>query len=77
MFKSEIVSISKKVPQSATLPDGIYQGSWCGYIIELTFNKEIYELKTLEGIRGRSNVLVKVEQGIVSFDEIGLKNPSS
>lgn len=34
-MENKIKAIREKVPQVTTLPDGIYFGTWGGYVIEL------------------------------------------
>lgn len=66
----KIVSIKKKVPQETKLPDGIYFGKWGGSIIEINYNKETYELKTQEGVRGFDiSVCVTIKDGEATFDD--------
>ena len=69
MYK--ITKITKKVPQEITLPDGIYTGKWGGYIIEVRYNENTYELTTEEGVRGIGiNVVVTIKDGIATFGTI-------
>jgi hypothetical protein len=49
----------RKMQDIETLPFGEYEGFWGGYIVELTINKEKYELTTEKGVRGM-NIPVKV-----------------
>lgn len=68
---NKILSITEKVPQVTTLPDGSYQGTWGGYIIEVTYNGKIYELKTEEGVRGMGfKVVVTIKNGEATFTEL-------
>lgn len=70
----KILSIKKKVPQDCTLPDGIYNGIWGGYVIEVHYNGDTYELKTEEGVRGVNiKVIVTVSNGVATFVD-GVKN---
>lgn len=67
----KVKSITEKVPQITTLPDGYYNGIWGGYIVEINYNGKTYELKTEEGIRGIGvKVIVQIENGVASFDEV-------
>lgn len=66
-----ITSITEKVPQTTTLPDGIYQGIWGGYEIDLKYNDKHYILVTEEGVKGINiKVVVTVNGGRVTFDTI-------
>lgn len=65
----KIKSISKKVPKEVTLPDGIYQGLWGGYSIDLRYKSTEYELITEEGVRGTGiKVVVTIKDGIATYD---------
>ena len=66
----EIVKITKAIPKETTLPDGYYTGSWCGSVINLTHKGTQYELFTKEGVRGRSPVIVRIENGNATFNEL-------
>lgn len=67
----KILSITEKVPQTTTLPDGKYVGKWGGYIIELQYKDKYYELKTEEGVRGIGfGVIVTIKNGEATFDSI-------
>lgn len=69
MYK--ITKITKKVPQEIILPDGIYTGKWGGYVIEVRYKENTYELTTEEGIRGIGiNVVVTIKNGVATFDTI-------
>ncbi len=68
---SEILSITEKVPQEVTLPDGIYIGTWSGYEIDIHYNSKQYTLKTKKGVRGIGiKVVVKIVQGIATFETV-------
>ena len=68
---NEIISITKKVPQNVSLPDGTYNGVWGGYEIEVIFEKEQYTLSTKEGVRGIGiKVVVHVTEGVATFQTI-------
>ena len=70
-MKHKIKSIKEKVPQTATLPDGLYSGIWGGYVIDINFNGKTFELETEEGVRGIGiKVVVQIENGVPSFDEL-------
>ena len=68
---NKITSITEKIPQVTTLPDGIYNATWGGYIIELHFKDKVYELTTEEGVRGISiKVVVTIKDGIATFESL-------
>ena len=70
-MKNKVKSIVKQVPKETTLPDGLYNGTWNGYVIELRYNKEAYELATEDGVRGiNMPVVVKIKNGEVTFDTV-------
>lgn len=67
----KILSISIKEPKPTTLPDGIYNGIWGGYVISLRYKDVDYELKTEEGVRGIGfKVVVTIKNGIATYDEV-------
>ncbi len=51
-YASKSKSITKKVAQPATLPDGSYSGLWSGHVISVIHNGEVYDIETKEGVRG-------------------------
>jgi len=70
-MKNKVKSIVKQVPKETTLPDGLYNGTWGGYVIELRYNKETYELATEEGVRGINiPVVVEIKNSEVTFDTV-------
>ncbi len=70
-MRNKVKSITEKVPQVTTLPDGLYDGVWGGYIIEMLYNGKKYDLTTEEGVRGINiKVVVQVENGVATFDTI-------
>ena len=70
-MKNKIKSIKEKVPQISTLPDGYYNGTWGGYVVEVTYKGKVFELETEEGVRGIGfKVIVQVENGVATFDEV-------
>jgi len=70
-MKHKIKSIKEKVPQLTTLPDGLYNGVWGGYVIEVKYKDKTFELETEEGVRGMDiKVVVEVKDGVPSFDEV-------
>lgn len=67
----KILKITEKIPQPATLPDGIYTGTWGGYNIELNYNGKVYSLTTEEGVRGVGiKVIVTIQNGEATFSEL-------
>lgn len=69
----KILSIEEKAPKATTLPDGIYFGTWGGSVIEVHYDKKIYQLTTEGGVRGFGfRVVVTIKDGIATFE--GLKN---
>ena len=70
-MRNKIKSIRERVPQVATLPDGYYNGTWGGYVIEVRYQNKTFELETEEGVRGGGfKVIVQVENGVATFDEV-------
>lgn len=70
-MKNKVKSITEKLPQASNLPDGLYNGVWGGYVIEIRFDGKQYELATEMGVRGIGiKVVVQVEDGIASFDTV-------
>ena len=65
----EILSITEKVPQEVTLPDGVYFGTWSGYEIDVHYNSKQYILKTKEGVKGLNvKVAIKIKNGVATFE---------
>jgi len=51
----------------ATLPPGLYVGTWSGYVITIPIADGEWQLKTASGVRGRVSVTVGVDnKGIVA-----------
>lgn len=70
-MENKILEITKKEPQKAELPDGIYEGIWGGYIITINYNGETYEAKTEHGVRGIGfKVIVIIKDGNMTFHQI-------
>lgn len=68
-MKNKITSITKKIPETTTLPDGLYNGTWGGYVIEIDYKGDTYELATEEGVRGINiKVVVEIKDGEPTFD---------
>ena len=68
-MKNKVKSITEKVPQITTLPDGFYNGVWGGYVIEVSFEGKTFELATEIGVKGISiKVVVEVADGEATFD---------
>lgn len=65
----KIIKITEKIPAAAALPDGIYQGVYGGYIIEVKHDSRIFELHTQDGVRGMGiRVVVTVKNGEATFE---------
>ena len=70
-MSNKILKITKQIPQETTLPDGIYQGIYGGYNIEVRFKDKIYDLRTEEGVRGNGfKVIVTIKDGIATFEDL-------
>lgn len=70
-MKNKVLSITKKIPKTTTLPNGYYNGIWGGYIIEVDYSNERYELTTEIGVKGVNiHVVVKVIDGNITFDKV-------
>lgn len=68
---NKIKSIKEKVPQVATLPDGYYNGTWSGYVIEVHYKGKTFELETEEGVKSVGfKVVVQVENGVATFGKV-------
>jgi|OM-RGC.v1.035010189 hypothetical protein len=67
----KILSITEKIPHPATLPDGIYTGTWGGYIIELRHQRKYYELTSEVGVKGMGfGVVITIKDGIATFEQL-------
>lgn len=55
----------------ASVPDGLYEGSWSGYVAIFKVNEHIFEVDTDKGVRGTTRVAVTVVNGIIVVEEIG------
>ncbi len=67
----KIIKMTEKVPQVVILPDGIYEGIWGGYIIEVKAFDKIYELHTEDGVKGFNiKVMVTIKNGEATFDTL-------
>jgi hypothetical protein len=70
-MRNKIKSITEKVPQVTTLPDGYYNGIWGGYVIEVNYKGKTFELETEEGVRGIGiKVVVEIKDGVATFEEM-------
>ena len=70
-MKNKITAITEKLPIDTSIPDGLYNGVWGGYAIELRMNGKTYELTTEKGVKGIGiKVIVEVKDGIATFQEI-------
>ena len=67
---NKIKAIREKKPVETTLPDGMYNGIWGGYNIEVKYDGKTYELETEEGVRGIGyRVIVAIQDGVATFNE--------
>jgi hypothetical protein len=67
----KILEIKEKVPTITTLPDGLYNGTWGGYVIEVHYKGKTYELTTEDGVKGMGiKVVVTIKNGVATFDEL-------
>ena len=70
-MSNKILSIKEKVPQTTTLPDGCYFGTWGGNVIAVAYKGTNYELTTEEGVRGFGiKVIVNIKDGDATFTEL-------
>lgn len=70
-MSNKILSIKEKVPTITTLPDGVYSGTWGGYVIEVHYKGKTYELTTEEGVKGFNiKVIVIIKDGDATFTEL-------
>ena len=70
-MRNKITSITKKVPKTTILPDGLYDGTWSGYVIEITYKGDTYKLATEAGVKGINiKVVVEIKEGEPTFDTI-------
>ena len=70
-MRNKVKSITEKVPQVTTLPDGYYNGIWGGYIIDIECGGNKYELKTVDGVKGINiKVIVEITDGIATFEVV-------
>jgi hypothetical protein len=67
----KIKAIREKRPVETTLPDGMYMGTWGGYVIEVNYGGKTYELETEEGVRGSGfKVVVTIKDGVATFEDL-------
>lgn len=67
----KITAIREKRPVATNLPDGMYMGTWGGYVIELQYGNKTYELETEEGVRGIGfKVVVTIKDGVATFEDL-------
>jgi len=67
----KIKAIREKRPVETKLPDGMYMGTWGGYVIEVTYEGKTYELETEEGVRGTGiKVVVTIKDGVATFEDL-------
>lgn len=70
-MKNKVISITEKIPQITTLPNGFYNGLWGGDVIEIKSEGKYYQLKTEEGVRGMNiKVIVEIKDGVATFDTV-------
>lgn len=50
-------------------PDGVYVGTWSGYVVRFAADGTEYEARTDRGIRGQKTVRVMVWLGVVMVDD--------
>ena len=51
MKEYKVVKVKKEFLEECELPMGEYLGDWCGYVITIRHNEEVYRLRTNVGIR--------------------------
>lgn len=67
---NKIVSIKERLPQDASLPDGVYKGIWGGHVIVVNYDNRTFELNTEIGVRGMNiSVVVTITNGVATFLE--------
>ena len=67
----EIIAIREKRPVETTLADGMYAGTWGGYVIEVNHDGRTYELETKKGVRGTGfKVVVTIKDGVATFQDL-------
>lgn len=70
-MSNKILKITEKVPKETTLPDGIYQGIYGGYNIEVRYKDKTYDLTTEQGVRGIGfKVIITIKDGIATFQDL-------
>ena len=70
-MSNKILSVTERQPTPTTLPDGLYIGTWGGYIIQVNYEGKTYELKTEDGVKGMGfKVVVKIDKGVATFEEL-------
>lgn len=70
-MQHKVKSITEKVPQVTTLPDGLYYGTWGGYVVDIDYKSKKYELATEEGVKGIGiKVVVEIKNGVATFDKV-------
>ena len=69
-MSNKILEIREKVPQVTTLPDGFYNGTWGGFVIEVYYKGKTYELTTEEGVKCMGiKVVVNIQDGVATFGQ--------
>lgn len=70
-MQHKVKSIKEKLPQVTTLPDGLYYGTWGGYVVDVNYKGKNYELATEKGVRGIGiKVVVEIKDGVATFDTV-------
>jgi len=74
-MKFKAKPVVKKIINVRNFPNGLYHGAWEGYIIKFKYKEHMYELETMEGVRGINiPVIIEVKEDIITFDDH--KNPT-
>jgi len=59
----------KESELKSELPDGLYYGTWGGYVLDIKYNGKNYEFLTKDGVRGINvKVVVEIKEGVPTFD---------
>lgn len=68
-MKNKVTSITERVPQPVIIPDGLYNGTWSGHVIDVKIEGKSYALATEMGVKGINiKVVVEVKDGEATFD---------
>jgi len=52
------------------IPDGVFNGTWSGYIVEFVINDCMFRAVTYRGIRGRAKCKVVIEKGQITVETL-------